>query len=271
MITNKTSFPDVSMDDQQIPSLDIYPNFQQRLSDKTGFRRLLLTALPAIPRHAYHPFLHELHNAIRRFWSRPQRVLKLYSGRRNLRVNLGCGLAAKTGWVNVDMVKYPDVNCLFDCRKKLPFSDCSVRAIFTEHFVEHLDYCEEIPAFLSECHRVLLPGGVIRIVVPDAEKYVRGYCSEDWSELSQTRPLGPDRSDCHFGTKYNTRMELLNVVFRQYFEHKFAYDFETLAFVLRRYGFSHVEHQKFGESILPELAIDNPSRASESLYVEAVR
>ena len=271
MIKKKISFPDPSMDDKRIPTLDVYPNFQQRLSDKRGFRRLLLTALPAIPRHAYHPFLHEVHNALCHLRSRPYRVLKAYSDRRNLLVNLGCGLAAKPGWVNVDMVRYPEVNYLFDCRKKLPFSDCSVRAIFTEHFIEHIDYCEEIPAFLSECHRVLLPGGVIRIIVPDAEKYVRGYCSEDWCELSQIRPLGADHSDSHFGTKYSTKMELLNVVFRQYFEHKFAYDFETLEFVLRRYGFSQVEHQKFGRSVLPELAIDNPSRASESLYVEAVK
>lgn len=259
------------MNRNQIPSIDVYPNFQQRLDSKRGFERVLLTALPTIPRHAYHPFLSELRLALRSLWSRPSRVVRLYSGRRNLLVNLGCGVAGKPGWVNVDVVECPGVNCIFDCRKKLPFSDEAARAIFSEHFVEHIDYCEEVPHFMSECYRVLQPGGVLRIIVPDAERYLRAYCAPNWGELSEIRPLGPERSDCHFGTKYNTKMELINVVFRQYFEHKFAYDFETLAFVLRRYGFSRVERQQCGKSLLPELAIDNPDRASESLYVDAVK
>jgi predicted SAM-dependent methyltransferase len=163
------------------------------------------------------------------------------------------------------------VNCFWDCRKSLPFPDSSAKCIFTEHFVEHLDYCEEIPYFLSECHRVLEPGGVIRIIVPDAQKYLQGYCLGGWDQLAKVRPLGPGLSDIHFGSKYNTKMELLNVVFRQYFEHKFAWDYETLEFALRRYGFPSVHRQSFGQSLLERLALDMPERASESLYVEAVK
>jgi len=137
--------------------------------------------------------------------------------------------------------------------------------------VEHLDYCEEVPFFLSECHRVLEPHGVIRIVVPDGERYLQDYFSEGWDALARTRPLGPDLLDVHFGARYNTKMELINVVFRQYYEHKFAYDYATLEFLLRKYGFSDVCRQTFGQSLLEGLAIDKPERASESLYVEAVK
>ena len=66
-------------------------------------------------------------------------------------------------------------------------------------------------------------------------------------------------------------MELINVVFRQGFEHKYAYDYETLEFLLHRYGFSNVQQQKFGESWMEELSIDWERRASESLYVEAMK
>jgi hypothetical protein len=66
-------------------------------------------------------------------------------------------------------------------------------------------------------------------------------------------------------------MELINVVFRQYYEHKFIFDYETLEFLLQRYGFSSVCRQSFGESLLEELEIDKPERATESLYVEAVK
>jgi len=160
---------------------------------------------------------------------------------------------------------------VYDCRKHLPFDDNSVRYIFSEHFFEHVDYCEEVPFFLSDCYRVLQPGGVIRIIVPDTEKYIRAYCREGWDELARIRPLGPERSDAYFGSTYNTKMELLNVVFRQYFGHKFAYDFATLEFLLRRYGFSQVQRQSFGRSLWPDLCIDTREREFESLYVEAVK
>ncbi len=256
---------------KQIPTLDIYPNFEQRLANKSGFARLAMTALPFIPRHAYHPFISELNLAFRRLTNRPKRVRESYKSRRDLLVNIGCGERGKAGWENVDLFHSPGVNCVYDCRRGLPFADNTVKGIFTEHFFEHIDYTEEVPFFLSECNRVLQPGGVIRIVVPDAEKYVRAYCAEGWEDLTLVRPLNPDHSDVHFGSRFNTKMEVLNAVFRQYFEHKFAYDFPTLEFLLRRYGFSEVENQSFSRSTLPELAIDSADRVSESLYVEAVK
>jgi predicted SAM-dependent methyltransferase len=256
---------------KQMPALDIFPNFQQRLANKRGLARLAMTALPFIPRHAYHPFLSELNLAVRRMANRPRRVRESYKDRRDLMVNIGCGERGKPGWVNVDLFNSPGVNCVYDCRRGLPFANNAVKGIFTEHFFEHIDYTEEVPFFLSECNRVLRQGGVIRIIVPDAEKYVRAYCADGWEDLTLVRPLNPDHSDVHFGSRFNTKMEVLNAMFRQYFEHKFAYDFPTLEFLLFRYGFSEVQNQSFGRSTLPELAIDSPDRASESLYVEAVK
>jgi predicted SAM-dependent methyltransferase len=256
---------------EQIPPLDIFPNYQQRVASKSGFSRFLLTALPFIPRHAYHPFISEVRIALTTAASRPARVRRAFRDRKDLLVNIGCAGEGKPGWVNVDVVHFPTVNCIYDCRKDLPFADASVRGIFTEHFFEHIDYTEEVPLFLSACHRVLAPGGVIRIIVPDAEKYLRAYCAEGWADLSTVRPLHPDHSDVHFGSRFHTKMEVVNAAFRQYFEHKFAYDFATLEFLLRRYGFDEVRRQSVGTSLRPELAIDKPDRASESLYVEAVK
>lgn len=64
-------------------------------------------------------------------------------------------------------------------------------------------------------------------------------------------------------------MELINAVFRQYYEHKYAYDQETLDLVLRRAGFSQVVSQSYASSLDPEMAPDFEARRSESLYVEA--
>jgi predicted SAM-dependent methyltransferase len=197
------------------------------------------------------------------------RVKRQFSSADNLLVNVGAGLQGKPGWVNVDGWKNPNVNCLYDCRKSLPFPDESVRGIFCEHFFEHIDYTDEAPYFLTDCLRVLKKGGVLRLVVPDAEKYLRAYCEGRWESLTGLRPLGADHTDSYFGCKYNTPMELINVVFRQGHEHQFAYDFETLRFVLTRYGFSEIVRGHYGQSLMPELSLDQAARASESLYVDA--
>ena len=165
--------------------------------------------------------------------------------------------------------KSPLINCVYDCRKSLPFPDASVRGIFCEHFFEHIDYTEEVPYFLSECHRVMKKDGILRLIVPDGEKYLRAYCSDGWDELSKIRPLDAERTDFYFRCKYNTRIELINMVFRQGHEHKFAYDFETLHFVLNRYGFSEIVRKEYAQSLMSELCLDQADRASESLYVDA--
>ena len=70
---------------------------------------------------------------------------------------------------------------------------------------------------------------------------------------------------------FATRMEVVNAHFRQGSQHRFSYDAETLQLALRTRGFEAVTRVEFGESRLPELAIDEPARASESLYMEATK
>jgi predicted SAM-dependent methyltransferase len=250
---------------------EMYPNFRQTLDGRTGFERMALTALPFVPRHAYHPFLREIRVALKKLVNPPSKVRKSFRNRKNLKVNVGPGMSAKEGWVNIDIFQFPGVNCIYDCRRSLPFADQSAAVIFTEHFFEHIEYVEEAPFFLSECYRVLQPNGVLRVIVPDVEKYVRAYCKDGWEDLTEVRPLKPDHTDVHFGSRFQTKMEVLNAVFRQHFEHKFAYDFPTLELSLKRAGFSDVRRQTFGTSLSPDLCIDNPTRVSESLYVEAIK
>lgn len=55
----------------------------------------------------------------------------------------------------------------FKVGDKLPFRDGALNYIFSEHFFEHL-YPAETEELMRECHRVLAPGGLMRVSVPDA-------------------------------------------------------------------------------------------------------
>lgn len=61
-----------------------------------------------------------------------------------------------------------------DITKPLPFADASVAAVFSSHVFEHL-FMDEVHRLVAEIHRVLAPGGVCRVVVPDLEKIVAAF------------------------------------------------------------------------------------------------
>jgi predicted SAM-dependent methyltransferase len=227
--------------------------------------------------YGLYPDLQRYNLELRRFFYQKKLALsksstiQRFKGQEGLLINVGCGSQGKSGWINLDYRAYEGVTCVFNCAEGLPFENNSVRGIFTEHFFEHLDYETEASVFLSDSFRVLQPGRVIRIIVPDAEKLIRAYCSPNWEELSIVRPLTPERMDFHLGCHYNTKMELINMIFRQHGEHKFAYDYETLKFCLEKVGFTRVMKMRFGQGCMAELIIDLKERESESLYVEAVK
>lgn len=61
-----------------------------------------------------------------------------------------------------------------DLRKGIPFGDATVDAVYHSHVLEHIDR-DAVSGFLAEVRRVLRPGGVHRIVVPDLELQARTY------------------------------------------------------------------------------------------------
>lgn len=61
-----------------------------------------------------------------------------------------------------------------DLRKGIPFADGVADAVYHSHLLEHLDR-DAVPGFLAEVKRVLKPGGIHRIVVPDLEVDARAY------------------------------------------------------------------------------------------------
>lgn len=89
-------------------------------------------------------------------------------------VNLGCGRRVHPQWVNFDFVaSVPGVQQA-DLRKGIPLPDQSADAIYHAHVLEHFGRPDG-ERLLKECCRVLKPGGVIRVVVPDLEQIARDY------------------------------------------------------------------------------------------------
>lgn len=64
----------------------------------------------------------------------------------------------------------------------IPFEDNSCDGIFASHFIEHLDAQESVSLF-RECYRVLVPGGILVVSVPDAT-YFRSVYDKDNVENS---------------------------------------------------------------------------------------
>lgn len=61
-----------------------------------------------------------------------------------------------------------------DLRKGIPLDDGTADAVYHSHVLEHIDR-EQVAGFFTEIRRVLKPGGVHRVVVPDLERYAREY------------------------------------------------------------------------------------------------
>jgi predicted SAM-dependent methyltransferase len=61
-----------------------------------------------------------------------------------------------------------------DLRTRLCFADDVFDGVYHSNVLEHIEHCRA-PSFLRECLRVLKPGGVLRVVVPDMEGIARAY------------------------------------------------------------------------------------------------
>ena len=90
------------------------------------------------------------------------------------KLNLGCGYHYTQGWTNLDFKSAgPDV-IAWDLRKGIPFPDNNFDVVYHSHLLEHLAK-NEAEKFMYDCFRVLSPGGILRVVVPDLECITRWY------------------------------------------------------------------------------------------------
>lgn len=186
----------------------------------------------------------------------------------DIRLNLGSGDLTLDGWINIDMCLNPKVLAMKLPRGLRRFDDNSVNYIYTSHFFEHLEYPGEASDFVKECHRILAPGGGLRIVVPGIEKIIRAYVQDNQDFFKIQKDMHP--SWC------TTKLEHLMYALQQDGEHKYGYDFETMEKLLSQAGFRKVIKSDYNKSQVENLNIDYRAMTDDageylSLYVDAIK
>ncbi len=84
-----------------------------------------------------------------------------------IKLNLGCWIMKMEGWVNIDIdPRYGDV--VMDCFN-MSYPDNYADEIYAGHILEHTPDTDKA---LTEWKRVLKPGGIITVTVPDIEKAI---------------------------------------------------------------------------------------------------
>ena len=90
-----------------------------------------------------------------------------------VKLHLGCGPKYIPGFLHIDVIDGEHIHHQGSICE-LPFAEKSVELIYAAHVLEHFGRWE-IQKVLEEWYRVLIPGGVLRIAVPDFAQCVKLY------------------------------------------------------------------------------------------------
>jgi GT2 family glycosyltransferase/SAM-dependent methyltransferase len=200
-------------------------------------------------------------------------------------LNLGCGLTVAPGWINIDnspnarlskhpvlrwllwklrivsdghyRVKWPACIATHDLRRGLPYPDCFADYVYTSHCLEHLSNTD-VQRIVRDLFRVLKPGGVVRIVVPDLALGARRYL-----ERLQFNP-----ADGSAAPDFLEWMQLGKPGRRD--PHLWMYDAASLRKLLLDEGFTDVVVCGYRQSRVPDCDVLD-RRPEDSVHVEGVK
>jgi SAM-dependent methyltransferase len=205
--------------------------------------------------------------------------------RSDLRLNLGCGTHTPDPWVNVDYalgarlgkiaplrpllrsigifnIEWSASIVIHDLRRPLSWPDASVAAVYSSHTLEHLTK-EAGQRLLCECRRVLAPGGVIRIAVPNLPAMLEEYHKGVYPAVDLLEHLGVT---CECRGDGRLRRWLAPLV---RFPHRCMYDAESLLAALSEAGFEARIHAPL-LSRLPDIAdVECEERVRGGVIAEA--
>jgi SAM-dependent methyltransferase len=199
-------------------------------------------------------------------------------------VNVGSGPAEAAGWTHLDaswqarlsgnpwlaplgralfgktIGTWPPAVQYRDVRRGLGYEFDSVAVVYASHVIEHL-HRSDARDFLSDAHRVLKPGAICRVVVPDVHAIVGWYLEH--------------RQNTGNGSSSDLLMDMLGVEPREaprglarllgtadLHTHKWMYDEHGLEALFREAGFSNATPRAFLDSAIPRARLELVEQAS---------
>jgi predicted SAM-dependent methyltransferase len=167
------------------------------------------------------------------------------------RLLVGAGVHDKEGWLCVDLVPVKRSIVYMNAIKPFPLPSASFDMVHSEHMIEHITFTHAA-AMLSECHRILRPGGVVRIATPDLRKITELLNRPD--DTISDRYVRWSNSQDEWVSTDNARNPVFVVNgFLRKWGHTFVFDEPTLAALLRFVGFTGVRRLEPGESDTADL------------------
>jgi predicted SAM-dependent methyltransferase len=155
-----------------------------------------------------------------------------------MKLHLGCGKRYIPGFVHIDAIPFDHVDHVASIDNLSFIPENSVETIYNCHVLEHFKR-RDTARVLKEWHRVLKPGGILRVSVPDFQAIAELYCKH--KDLKMV--LGP---------LYGGQDYLYNI-------HYNAFDFITLKSFLIDAGFESVE--RYDWRLTEHAEIDDYSQA----------
>ena len=98
-------------------------------------------------------------------------------------VNLGCGNRLHPEWINIDIASSSPQVIVHDLRRGIPLPDVSCEVVYLSHVLEHFRRGDAL-TLVRECYRVMRPGGILRVAVPDLETICQLYLTKLQAVLS---------------------------------------------------------------------------------------
>jgi ubiquinone/menaquinone biosynthesis C-methylase UbiE len=114
----------------------------------------------------------------------------------------------------------------------------SVDGVWSSHNIEHL-YAHEVPVALAEFLRVLRPGGVVLLTMPDLQRVAELIVQDKLDEPAYSSPAGPIAPlDILYG--HRPQIAMGNV----FMAHRTGFTARTLTQVLANAGFDRVKVER---------------------------
>jgi len=192
------------------------------------------------------------------------------------------------------LTSIPDNILVHNLKKGIPFSSDSIDAVYHSHMLEHFDK-GIAETFLLEVKRVLKPGGIHRIVVPDFERACRAYiehvdsCKKNQCEINNHDAYIASLIEMSvrkeaYGTSQQRplRRFIENIVLgdarKRGETHQWMYDRVSLEAKLSKFGYKKITLQDYNTSMIENWAdygLDVDEYGNQykpgSLYMEAIK